>query len=48
MIVHGVQSFCGTVGGGEDSKRFKIRPTMIPMSPTKAANMSEKPRTPFR
>lgn len=33
---------------GEDRERFKRKPTMIPMSPAKSANLNEKPMSLFR
>lgn len=33
---------------GEDNKRFKRKPTMIPMNATKAAKVKEKPVLPLR
>lgn len=33
---------------GEDNERFKRKPTMSPMSPTKIAKVKEKPGSPFR
>lgn len=34
--------------GGEDKARFSMNPTIKPISPAKAAKVSEKPASPFR
>lgn len=41
--VEGTESGRGGIGGGDDNDKFNRRPTMIPISATKSANLKEKP-----
>lgn len=41
--VEGTESGTGGIGGGEDNDKFNRRPTIVPISATKSANLKEKP-----